>query len=219
MATMQFDYIETMVSMSPLDFNYEYGEVNNNSPDKFRINNCSIITKEFTQPFRSKFRLPSSNSMLISNDEELAGNSLFLDEDESYDVEYIPSEASVLAEGLWLEKEEKEDTSNLETSTSIEGILVTTFSFGMSTFQNLTSTNTSMTDSISGLLLSIINAGVSAFNLWATIRHGRETLAETRKIVNLRIEELNERIADNEAFIKQAQEKMNNRNIKSISVR
>lgn len=221
---MQFDYIETMVSLSPLDFNYEYGKVNNNSPDKFRINNCTIVTKEFSQPFRSRYKIDNSLNFLYNTMTELEDNNAIFDEDESYDIQFFPEDALYShGNGVWLKKEDKvTDTSQftLETTT-IEGILVSTFSTGFGAFNSLTSSSSNgdtMAGDITALVMNIINLGVNIYNLWATIQRGKERLAQVREMVRLRVEELNERIAENEAFIKQAQEKINQRNLKSISV-
>lgn len=215
---MGFDYIETMVSMSPLDFNYNYGEVNNNSPDKFRINNVSIIAgSNFMSPYKLSNQSINKNLFNISNDadEELSMFSAFEDDNTEYEVVGW-TESSSMLDDIWLTKETKEEVEDvdykslaLEAASSIfNGINSSLNSFNATTF------NQGM--ALAANLMQTVALGV---DMWATIHYGKQMVSEAKKLADKKIELLNEKIEDNKAFIADLKERMNKQKLKSISVR
>lgn len=210
---MQFDYIETMISMSPLDFNYNYGEVNNNTPDKFRINNVSIITGP---NFRSPYKLSNTslNKNLFNNaDEELSMFSAFEEDNTDYEVLGYTEATSILSD-IYLTKETKQETEEIDYKSLVLEGAFTAFNSISGSF-NVGSSNLNQGMALAANLMQTVALGV---DIWATVHYGKQMVSKAREIADQKIEELNERISENKAFIEDLKEKMNKQKLKSISV-
>lgn len=193
---MIFNYIETMVSKSPLDFSYEYGKCNDNSPDKFRCNNIQILTNSFRN---TEIRQMTNNPQLDINLFEDLSN------EKSYELVYTPSAESSSLEGLTLTKQEKTET----TKTAFKNFLSSSLSHGQQ-IQGIWNTNPQDTNKLGwGLANNLLQLGFSSFGLYSTITTAKENYEANRDSVNEQIQNINEQINDNKAFISNAIEKMN----------
>ena len=62
---MNFNYLDSYITQSPLDFNYQFG-INNNTPDKFNYNEISVLTNTAITMINNESPMLSLPTMLVS---------------------------------------------------------------------------------------------------------------------------------------------------------
>lgn len=206
---MQFNYIETMVSQSPLDFNYKFG-INDNSPDKFRCNNISIMS--------NNFNTDSVKSYVNQNYQLDLFNGLDNEESYQYDISNIDSGFSGIDDisMLSLEKKDNVSTDNNTGEKVFTSALSSISGFG-SNMNSLMSNNNTMSQGFA-LTNNLVNFGLNIFNLVQTINQSKDMYNATKDSVNAQIELLNERTEANKEFIQSLKDRQEQNRQKYVSV-
>lgn len=205
---MQFNYMETMVSQSPLDFNYKFG-INDNSPDKFRCDNM-FIKSNLLQEVKIDF---SNNAMLqVSPLENMFSN------EENYEVEImsIRDKFNISWGDISLQKMQKIHTSSMYKS-QINTSVLNMASIMMSGAGKINAT-LSIGDNVAGQAVNLVNAlvdfGFAVYNLVNTINTYNDLIKDTKESVDKQIELLNEKIESNREFVDYHKQKIAKQKLK-----
>ena len=198
-----------MVTLSPLDFNYQYGSVNDNSPDKFRCDNTTILDSSYL----------SSNNDLYNNKDSSSSD--------LYDF------GSILSDPF---HEEKQNVIGLESDTvtsydiyqeklsSISITYVNLLSGLASSFFGSLGSIKGNYDinkgySIEDVGFSFIAAITSVYNIAQKWQIYYSSLQSQSELINEKITTMNENIQYNNEFMSNQLKYINNKKLKSISVR
>lgn len=206
---MQFNYIETMVSQSPLDFNYKFG-INDNSPDKFRCDNITIMSNNFnTDSIKSYFNYNYQLDLFNGLDNE---------ESYEYDISNVDNGFSNIDDLSMLSLEKKD---NISTDNDIsKKIFISSLSSigGFGNNINYIATNNSKLSQGFALANNIVNFGLAVFNLYQTIKNSQDTYNDTKRSIDAQIELLNEQTEANREFIQSLKDRKEQNRQKYVSV-
>lgn len=185
---MQFNYIETMVTTNE----YSVG-INDNSPEKFRCDNIVInVNRLSNQSTRSMMQSYAQFAPLdiISS----------LDDEDAYDVEFVPRDMDI---DISLEKMDKVEKGKIDYMTSI--------SSAVKYAQNMMQiANTKDTEAQGWMMaFQIFQMGFNIWMLTETIKNNRENYDTVKDSVDSQIEDLNERIESNQKFVAETKERLN----------
>lgn len=204
---MQFNYIETMISQSPLDFNYKFG-INDNSPDKFRCNNITIITNTLnTDSVKSYVNGNYSLDLFTGLDNE---------DTYDYDISYVDSSFSSIDDMSMLSLEKKDNVEYKETNISISSI-INQANNSFTQMSNFTSSNDLFSQGV-GTFTNIFNLGLNVFNLVQTINQSKSLYNSTKASVDAQISLLNEMTESNREFIQTLKDRKEQNRLKYVSV-
>lgn len=205
---MQFNYIENMISQSPLDFNYKFG-INDNSPDKFRCNNITIMSKNLNTD-----SVKSYVNQIYQLD---LFNGLDNEESYEYDISNVDNGFSEIDNISMLSLEKKD---NVSTDNSLSEKVFTSTLSSISGFSsninNLMSYNSKLSQ---GFVLTnnLVNSGLNVFNLIQTINQSKDMYNSTKDSINSQIELLNEKTEANREFIQSLKDRQEQNKQKYIS--
>lgn len=205
---MQFNYIENMISQSPLDFNYKFG-INDNSPDKFRCNNITIMSKNLNTD-----SVKSYVNQIYQLD---LFNGLDNEESYEYDISNVDNGFSEIDNISMLSLEKKD---NVSTDNSLSEKVFTSTLSSISGFSsninNLMSYNSKLSQ---GFVLTnnLVNSGLNVFNLIQTINQSKDMYNATKDSINSQIELLNEKTEANREFIQSLKDRQEQNKQKYIS--
>ena len=204
---MQFNYIETMISQSPLDFNYKFG-INDNSPDKFRCDNITIITNTLnTDSVKSYVNGNYSLDLFTGLDNE---------DTYDYDISYVDSSFSSIDDMSMLSLEKKDNVEYKETNISISSI-INQANNSFTQMSNFTSSNDLFSQGV-GTFTNIFNLGLNVFNLVQTINQSKNLYNSTKASVDAQISLLNEMTESNREFIQTLKDRKEQNRLKYVSV-
>lgn len=205
---MQFNYIKTMVSQSPLDFNYKFG-LNDNSPDKFRCDNITIMSKTFSTESVKSYVNQSYSLDLFSG----------LDDEETYEYE-IPNVDSLSSVDdmsiLSLEKQEKIYNNNNTFNKLATSIFNNTLNYANS-LNSILGNNSNLAQGF-GLANNLMSLTFGIFDLVQTINQSKDMYNSTKNSVNAQIDLLNEKTEANREFIQSLKDRQEQNKQKYISV-
>ena len=185
---MQFNYIETMVTTNE----YSVG-INDNSPEKFRCDNIVINVNRFSNQ--------STRSMMKSYAQFAPLDIMSsLDDEDAYDVEFVPRDMDI---DISLEKMDKVEKGKIDYMTSI--------SSAVKYAQNMMQiANTKDTEAQGWMMaFQILQMGFNIWMLTETIKNNRENYDTVKDSVDSQIEDLNERIESNQKFVAETKERLN----------
>lgn len=204
---MQFNYIETMISQSPLDFNYKFG-INDNSPDKFRCDNITIMTNTFnTDSVKSYVNGNYSLDLFTGLDNE---------DTYDYDISYVDSSFSNIDDMSMLSLEKKDNVEYKETNISISSI-INQANNSFNQMSSFTSSNDLFSQGV-GTFTNIFNLGLNIFNLVQTINQSKNLYNSTKASVDAQISLLNEMTESNREFIQTLKDRKEQNRLKYVSV-
>ena len=204
---MQFNYIETMISQSPLDFNYKFG-INDNSPDKFRCDNITIMTNTLnTDSVKSYVNGNYSLDLFTGLDNE---------DTYDYDISYVDSSFSSIDDMSMLSLEKKDNVEYKETNISISSI-INQANNSFTQMSNFTSSNDLFSQGV-GTFTNIFNLGLNVFNLVQTINQSKNLYNSTKASVDAQISLLNEMTESNREFIQTLKDRKEQNRLKYVSV-
>lgn len=185
---MQFNYIETMVTTNE----YSVG-INDNSPEKFRCDNIVInVNRLSNQSTRSMMQSYAQFAPL-----DIMSS---LDDEDAYDVEFVPRDMDI---DISLEKMDKVEKGKIDYMTSI--------SSAVKYAQNMMQiANTKDTEAQGWMMaFQILQIGFNIWMLTETIKNNRENYDTVKDSVDSQIEDLNERIESNQKFVAETKERLN----------
>lgn len=185
---MQFNYIETMVTTNE----YSVG-INDNSPEKFRCDNIVInVNRLSNQSIRSMMQSYAQFAPL-----DIMSS---LDDEDAYDVEFVPRDMDI---DISLEKMDKVEKGKIDYMTSI--------SSAVKYAQNMMQiANTKDTEAQGWMMaFQILQMGFNIWMLTETIKNNRENYDTVKDSVDSQIEDLNERIESNQKFVAETKERLN----------
>lgn len=185
---MQFNYIETMVTTNE----YSVG-INDNSPEKFRCDNIVInVNRLSNQSTRSMMQSYAQFAPL-----DIMSS---LDDEDAYDVEFVPRDMDI---DISLEKMDKVEKGKIDYMTSI--------SSAVKYAQNMMQiANTKDTEAQGWMMaFQILQMGFNIWMLTETIKNNRENYDTVKDSVDSQIEDLNERIESNQKFVAETKERLN----------
>lgn len=185
---MQFNYIETMVTTNE----YSVG-INDNSPEKFRCDNIVINVNRLSNQ--------STRSMMQSYVQFAPLDIMSsLDDEDAYDVEFVPRDMDI---DISLEKMDKVEKGKIDYMTSI--------SSAVKYAQNMMQiANTKDTEAQGWMMaFQILQMGFNIWMLTETIKNNRENYDTVKDSVDSQIEDLNERIESNQKFVAETKERLN----------
>lgn len=203
-----YNYIPQMVSLSPLDFNYQYGSVNDNSPDKFRCDNISIL----------------DSSYIASN------NDLYNNQSSSSDIYEF---GNILSDPFY-EEEKKVIGLDSDTVTSYDIYQKKLSSISITNVNILSALASSFLGSIgsikgnydvdngyksSDVLFSILTAGYNVYMLIQNWNTYSSYLNKHAELISEKITAMNEQIQANNEFMANQLKYINDKKLKSVSVR
>lgn len=185
---MQFNYIETMVTTNE----YSVG-INDNSPEKFRCDNIVInvnrLSNQSTKSMMQSYAQFAPLDIMSS-----------LDDEDAYDVEFVPRDMDI---DISLEKMDKVEKGKIDYMTSI--------SSAVKYAQNMMQiANTKDTEAQGWMMaFQILQMGFNIWMLTETIKNNRENYDTVKDSVDSQIEDLNERIESNQKFVAETKERLN----------
>lgn len=207
---MQFNYIENMVSLSPLDFSYKFG-LNNNSPDKFRCDNITI-TSNIISPL---------NISSVVNIPNLINTFDNIYEAENFEVTYMPANDrfNISLGDLNMQKMDKVKSSLSQQHYS--NFAINQFNLILNnTFKIVnTLTNQSKTGQIIDLTNAVVDFAINITNMIMTTRYYDNMISEAKEYNKALIELLNEKIEANKEFIELCKEKISQQKIKYSNIK
>lgn len=205
---MQFNYIETMISQSPLDFNYKFG-LNDNSPDKFRCNNISIMSKNLNTNSLKSFTNPNFNLNLFDG----------LDNEDSYeyDISYVSNSFSGVdnLSMLSLDKMDKVKESNDTFNNIGKSLFSSTLNFN-NNLNGIFGKSDNLNQGF-GLTSNLVNFGLNVYNLVSTIQNSKDTLNTAKDSINAQIDLINEKTEANKEFIQSLKDRQEKNRQKYVS--
>lgn len=206
---MQFNYIENMISQSPLDFNYKFG-INDNSPDKFRCNNITIMSKNLNTDSVKSYVNQSYQLDLF--------NGLDNEESYEYDISNVDNGFSEIdnISMLSLEKKDTVSSDNSLVKTVFTSILSSISGGEFSNINNIVSYNSKLSQGFA-LTNNLVNFGLNVFNLAQTINQSKDMYNATKYSINSQIELLNERTEANREFIQSLKDRQEQNKQKYVS--
>lgn len=207
---MQFNYIENMVSLSPLDFGYKFG-INDNSPDKFRYDN-TVITSNIIAPLAisSVINIPN----LIDTFDKIT------DED-NFEVTYMPANDNFNISLGDLNMQKMDKVKSSLTHKDYSNFAKNSFNTILnSTFKMINTLNTtSKTGQIIDLTSAVVDFAMNLTNMIMTAQYYDNMISEAKETNRVLTELLNEKIEANKEFIELCREKISQQKIKYSNVK
>ena len=225
---MNFNYLDSYITQSPLDFNYQFG-INNNTPDKFNYNEISVLTNTTITMINNESPMLSLPTMLVS------ATNLLDDNVGEFEIASISNSLS-WDKPLDTTKLDKIKLNNFDIENFISSIMNHILAFG-STLSNVSSatngnpflqgTNGGVSiwnretmsfdnDSVSAsdgfmLCYAAIQLTMSAVNIGFSWKDRLENEKTKNKLLQFKIDLMNENITANNEFMKQAKQAIQDR--------
>lgn len=225
---MNFNYLDSYITQSPLDFNYQFG-INNNTPDKFNYNEISVLTNTAITMINNESPMLSLPTMLVS------ATNLLDDNVGEFEIVSISNSLS-WNNPLDTTKLDKIRLNNFDIENFISSIMNHILAFG-STLSNVSSatninpflqgTNGEVSiwnretmsfdnNSVSasdGFILgyAAIQLTMSAVNMGFSWKNRLENEKTKNKLLQSKIDLMNENITANNEFMEQAKQVIQDR--------
>lgn len=225
---MNFNYLDSYITQSPLDFNYQFG-INNNTPDKFNYNEISVLTNTAITMINNESPMLSLPTMLVS------ATNLLDDNVGEFEIVSISNSLS-WDKPLDTTKLDKIKLNNFDIENFISSIMNHVLAFG-STLSNVSSAtnknpflqgtngevsiwnretmsfennNVSASDGFM-LAYAAIQLTMSAVNIGFSWKDRLDSEKTKNKLLQSKIDLMNENITANNEFMEQAKQAIQDR--------
>lgn len=210
---MNFNFINQLISLSPLDFTYQFG-LNNNEPNRFNYNDITILTTSMTSIATFMVQLPNTLVQFST------------DNDNGYEINSLPIHSVDYTPNISLDKMDKLNTK-FDNLNFVSGLINATMNFALSTASSVLNSNVEQVDSnnrfafdggknpsditnnqIIGITMSSINLITNSVMYGISWANKQREFDDYSKLIDTKINLINENIEANREFMQQARDEM-----------